>query len=57
LAWDPDTDTWTELARPPLANRTAAAVAWTGSELVLWGGANTDGLGGPSFADGGALRP
>jgi hypothetical protein len=57
LAWDPDTGTWTELAQPPLANRAAAAVAWTGSELVVWGGADTDGLGGPSFADGGALRP
>jgi hypothetical protein len=55
LAWDPSSDTWSELATPSLAHRFGAAVAWTGTELLIWGGANTGGLGGPSHADGAAL--
>ena len=55
LAWDPDSDSWTELATPPLAHRVGAAVVSTGSELLVWGGADTGGLGGPSHADGAAL--
>lgn len=57
LSWDPSTDTWTELLPPPLGHRVAAAVAWTGAELLVWGGANTGGFGGPSYADGAALHP
>ncbi|MET0143313.1 MAG: hypothetical protein ABW328_00780 [Ilumatobacteraceae bacterium] len=55
LAWDPTSDTWSELATPSLEHRFGAAVGWTGNELLVWGGANTGGLGGPSYADGAAL--
>jgi hypothetical protein len=55
LSWEAATDTWTELRQPPLEHRLGAAVAWTGTELLVWGGASTSGLGGPSFADGAAL--
>lgn len=57
LSWHAATGTWTELAPPPLAHRVAAAVAWTGNELLVWGGASTGGFGGPSFADGAAFHP
>ena len=57
LSWDPTTDTWSELEPPPLAHRVASAAVWTGLELLVWGGANTGGFGGPSFADGAALHP
>ena len=55
LSWEAATNTWTELPPPPLEHRTGAAVAWTGSELLVWGGASSSGFGGPSFADGAAL--
>jgi hypothetical protein len=57
LSWDPDTDVWTELAPPPLEDRVSPAVAWTGAELVVWGGGRTGGFGGPGLADGAALTP
>ena len=56
LSWQAATGTWTELPPPPLAHRIAAAVAWTGSELLVWGGASTGGFGGPSFSDGAAFH-
>ena len=57
LSWDPLTDTWTELAPPPLAHRWGAAVSWTGNELIMWGGSSFGGMGGPTFADGAAFQP
>jgi hypothetical protein len=57
LSWDSATDTWTELAPPPLLHRWAAAVAWTGREFLVWGGGSSGGMGGPSFDDGAAFRP
>lgn len=57
VSWDPATDSWTELPPPPLAHRVGAAVAWTGNELLVWGGASTGGFGGPSHVDGAAYHP
>ena len=56
MSWEPTTGTWTELAPPPLAHRLDAAVAWTGDELLVWGGESTGGFGGPGLADGAALQ-
>jgi hypothetical protein len=56
MSWDPATDTWTELPPPPLAHRVDAAAAFTGNELLVWGGASTSGFGGPSYADGAVFR-
>jgi hypothetical protein len=57
MSWDPATDTWAELPPPPLAHRLDAAVAWTGTELLVWGGASATGSGGPSHADGAVFHP
>jgi hypothetical protein len=57
LSWDPATQTWLELTPPPLEHRIGAAVAWTGEELLIWGGGSTGGFGGPSFADGARFHP
>ena len=57
LSWDPATQMWLELAPPPLEHRIGAAVAWTGEELLIWGGGSSGGFGGPSFADGARFHP
>lgn len=43
LAFDPTRWRWERRARPTMAPRTDAAVAWTGSELVVFGGQSTSG--------------
>jgi N-acetylneuraminic acid mutarotase len=56
LAYDPTTNTWTALPRAPLGARTNAFAAWTGTEMLVWGGQSvTD----PHRAllDGAAYRP
>src|SRR5712691_6550586 len=35
--WAPFSEGWTELPAPPIV-RGGAAMVWTGSELLLWGG-------------------
>jgi hypothetical protein len=37
---DPNRPGWTQLESPPLSNRGRPAVAWTGSEIFVWGGAS-----------------
>jgi len=54
--------TWKELARSPLCGRFGAASAWTGKELLIWGGQNCAGaecpsLRAPRVADGAAYDP
>ena len=54
--------TWKEIARSPLCGRFAAATAWTGKELLIWGGQNCAGAECPSsraprVADGAAYDP
>lgn len=43
-AFDPETTQWRRLAAPDLNARRGASIVWTGSEMVLWGGADA-GLG------------
>jgi hypothetical protein len=61
LAYNPARDTWRVLPRSPLAThdgrgRFGAAVAWTGSQVVIWGGW-TGAFKDAPFADGAAYRP
>lgn len=53
FSWDPDTNAWTPLAKSPLAPRAGAGAAFTGSEIVIWGGYG----GGGMFSDGAAYDP
>jgi len=54
--YDLDTERWRETASFPLGPRSFPAVAWTGEELVVWGGQLTDpndmANGGQVFRDG-----
>ena len=36
-------DRWEELPLPPIPTRSAAALVWTGSELLFWGGVGDEG--------------
>ena len=36
-------DRWSELPLPPIPTRSNAALVWTGSELLVWGGAGDEG--------------
>jgi N-acetylneuraminic acid mutarotase len=38
-SYDPRNGTWTELAPSPLEGRTQHTAVWTGSRMVVWGGA------------------
>jgi hypothetical protein len=38
-----DEDRWEELPVPPIRTRSGAVLAWTGSELLLWGGTGDEG--------------
>lgn len=52
-AYNPATDKWRNLAKSPLAAREAAATAWTGTEMLVWGGTTGQSL----LADGAAYDP
>jgi N-acetylneuraminic acid mutarotase len=41
--YDPARNRWRQMAASPLAGRDAAATAWTGTAMVVWGGTNRDG--------------
>lgn len=51
--YDAIEDRWSELPPPPLEGRSRAAVAWTGTELVVWGGTGRTRV----FDDGAAYDP
>jgi hypothetical protein len=51
-AFDPVARTWRSLAPSPLDGRSSAAAAWTGEELLVWGG-----WGESARGDGAAYRP
>jgi hypothetical protein len=42
---------WRQLASPPLSDRIWSSATWTGSELIVWGGATANGS---TFSDGAA---
>jgi hypothetical protein len=48
--------TWAVVPDAPIAPRSEHAAVWTGTELVVWGGAESSG-GGRVFADGAAYDP
>ncbi|HSH23644.1 MAG TPA: hypothetical protein VK975_06255 [Acidimicrobiales bacterium] len=52
-AYDPDADRWRALAPSPLSARSGAAAAWTGDEVVMWGGRDASG----PLVDGAAYDP
>ena len=52
-ALDPSANRWRSLAKSPLSARLRPASAWTGKELVVWGGQ----AGTTYFADGAAYDP
>jgi N-acetylneuraminic acid mutarotase len=51
-AYTPATSKWRKLASSPLSARAPAATAWTGNEMLVWGGVGEDFL-----ADGAAYDP
>lgn len=53
-AYDPARDAWRPIPAAPIAGRFSEASAWTGQELVVWGG--DAGLHAP-FSDGAAYNP
>ncbi len=55
-AYDPVADRWRRLPPSPLRGRADHIAAWTGREMVLWGGSAL-GFGGQVFGDGAAFDP
>ena len=56
--YDPAKNTWKPMADWPLAQRYGARAVWTGSRLVVWGGASAAaGEDPPPLADGAAYDP
>jgi hypothetical protein len=52
-AYDPVTDRWRRIPDAPISGRELPVSAWTGRELLVWGGLN----GATSLADGAAYDP
>lgn len=52
-AYSPATNRWSVLPRAPLGGRSGAAAAWTGREMLVWGGTT----GSTPRSDGAAYRP
>jgi N-acetylneuraminic acid mutarotase len=52
LAYDPATNRWSSLPRAPLGGRLEPTAVWTGSSLIVWGGATPAGT-----SDGAAFTP
>lgn len=52
-AFDPASGQWRLIASSPLSARSSAAVVWTGTEVVVWGGSNA----GQFLGDGAAYDP
>jgi hypothetical protein len=52
--YDPAIDRWRETSKAPLSGRSLAGAVWTGSEVLVWGGADSwpD-----AFEDGAAYHP
>lgn len=57
LAFDPAAGTWRTLPASGLVRRNGSSSAWTGTELLLWGGAATTGFTSTPYADGARYRP
>jgi hypothetical protein len=58
FAFDSGTETWSEMPEAPIVARSFPAAAWTGNELVIWGGATSIEYGAASaLGDGAAYDP
>jgi N-acetylneuraminic acid mutarotase len=53
--YDPASNTWSPIAPSPIEARSNPAFAWTGEELLVWGGWHAGGP--PFFGDGAAYDP
>lgn len=42
-AYDPTSDTWSDVKTVAIAGRSSPAAVWTGSEMLIWGGGVNDG--------------
>src|SRR5215510_4893754 len=51
--YNPNTDTWRPMAASPLRARWVHAAVWTGTEMLVWGGADENG----ALTDGAAYHP
>jgi hypothetical protein len=49
--------TWRRIAESPLSGRTGSTFAWSGSEVLIWGGDAFDGVTSQYIPDGGAYDP
>ena len=58
-AYDPAGDRWRKIAGSPLSGRSDAFIAWTGSEVLIWGGQRRDSLSGfgDEWSDGALYDP
>jgi hypothetical protein len=57
FAFDAVTRTWSDLPESPLEGRSDTAFAWTGRELLIWGGWDGGVRNPPFFSDGAAYEP
>jgi Kelch motif len=58
FAFDPGTDSWARLPQAPIQGRIDPVAAWTGRELIVWGGVGARDGGTPErLADGASLTP
>jgi N-acetylneuraminic acid mutarotase len=58
LSFDPATNRWSRLPQAPLQGRLNPVTAWTGHELIVWGGLGVgNGRGARYFSDGAAFTP
>lgn len=55
-AYDPGEDRWRRLPQAPLLRRSGHTAVWTGKEMAVWGGGDTDSRVG-YYADGAAFDP
>jgi N-acetylneuraminic acid mutarotase len=58
-AYDPAGDRWRRIANSPLAPRSEAVIAWTGTDVLVWGGQKQGSIGtfGDEFTDGALYDP
>jgi len=58
-AYDPAGDRWRQIANSPLAPRSQAFIAWTGSRVLIWGGQQKGSVtgAGDEFSDGALYDP
>ena len=50
--YDPSTDSWDLLPRPPIEGRERHAAVWTGEAMIVWGGHDER-----EFSDGVSFSP